>query len=308
MVAAPRIWAPDEWENWINRLLKLKYGFQYQPVPAGNRGDFGMEGFSTQDGCVFQCYAPEEPLTTERRYEKHRDKITRDTEKLVGNRRQLERLFASIPVRQWILVVPLYDDKQLLVHAANRTAHIRQQQLPYVAPDFHVLVADESFFELELASLSQLGSVPEPTPAQLLELSDVQQWFDSNPEPLATLDRKLRAIPRLNATDLAKFRLNLLERYARGLNILRGYHENYPDLGDEIVKLKHERANSLALECLLDPQPSNSMILDVYGKHTSDLQNRIYGLPKTTAEALSWEAVVEWMFNCPLEFVGGDHT
>lgn len=306
MSAIPRSWDPNEWEAWINRLLKLKYAFQYQPVPAGNRGDFGMEGFSTRDGCVFQCYAPEEPLTTERRYEKHRDKMTRDTEKFVANSQHLTRLFANLPVRQWILVVPLYDDKQLLIHAAARTHYIKQKQLSYVAPDFHVLVADETFFEQELATMSQIGSIPEPLPSQPLALSEVHQWFDSNPEPLSTLNRKLGAIPRLNATLLAKFRMDLLERYARGLNVLRGYHENYPDLADEIVKLKRDRASSLALECMLDPRPSNSVLLDVFNRHVLDLQTRLHGLPKTTAQSLGWEAVVEWLFNCPLEFIPED--
>ncbi len=263
-----------------------------------------MEGFSTLDGCVFQCYAPQEPLTTERRYEKHRDKMTRDTEKFIANKPHLEQLFANCPVHQWILVVPVNDDKQLLVHAANRTTILKQKQLPYVAPNFHVTVADESFFETELAALSLLTQVPEPTASNTVALADVENWMDSNQADAANLDRKISALPTLRSPEaVAAFRLKLLENYARGMNAVRGYHEYYPDLADEIVRLKQERANSLALECLLDSQPSNALLLEVFKKHVGDLQSRVHGMPKTTAESLSWEAVVEWLFTCPLEFV-----
>ncbi|HEY0015934.1 MAG TPA: hypothetical protein VGC13_06430 [Longimicrobium sp.] len=233
--------------------------------------------------------------------------MTTDTEKLISNKQQLQTLFANLPVKQWVLVVPFYDDKQILVHAANRTNYIKQKQLPYVASDFHVTIADESFFEHELAALSQIGSIPEPAPSQPVAVSDIEEWFDSNPEPLANLDRKLQALGRDPST-LKKFRLVLLERYAKGQNVLRGYHENYPDLGDEIVRLKQERANSLVLETILDDRPSNSVLLDVFQKHTIDLQSHLHGLPRTTAQSLSWEAVVEWLSNCPLEFVTQEST
>ena len=304
MIATPRQWDPDEWEAWINRLLKRRYGFHYQQVPATNRGDFGMEGFSTVDGCVFQCYAPKEPLTTERRYEKHRDKMTRDTEKFITNKQHLEQLFANGPVQKWILVVPLNEDKQLLVHAANRTTYVLQKQLTYVAPNFQIAVADESFFESEVAALSLLSPVPEPVASQIVAVDDVTDWFDSNQEYLSNLNRKTSALPMLRSpAALANFRLKLLENYARGMNAVRAYHEHYPDLADQIVKLKQERANSLAIECLLDDRPSNALLLDVFTKHMADLQGKVYGLSKTTAESLSWEAVVEWLFTCPLEFV-----
>lgn len=66
-------------------LLKRHYApGQFQQIPAKDRGDAGLEGF-TNDGCAYQCYAPEEPLTLAQRTEKHKKKIYRDIKKFREN-------------------------------------------------------------------------------------------------------------------------------------------------------------------------------------------------------------------------------
>ncbi|PEF92567.1 hypothetical protein COL10_03475 [Bacillus cereus] len=66
-----------EWGNHIQLLLKRHYGTNYQDVSYEDGGEYGLEGFSL-DGCVYQCYAGKEPVTTEELYKNQRNKITRD--------------------------------------------------------------------------------------------------------------------------------------------------------------------------------------------------------------------------------------
>ena len=56
-----------EWQDYVLNLLRLRYSVgALSVVPDTDRGDYGIEAFAT-DECAFQCYAPEEPLTTQQR-------------------------------------------------------------------------------------------------------------------------------------------------------------------------------------------------------------------------------------------------
>ena len=57
----------NEWQQLICRLLIHRYGLQFEMVPDGHGGDLGIEGFS-RDGCAYQCYAPDEPISVAERY------------------------------------------------------------------------------------------------------------------------------------------------------------------------------------------------------------------------------------------------
>jgi hypothetical protein len=55
-----RAWDPDGWQAFALQLVQLRhYPQNVQIVPDAVRGDAGIEFFST-DGCLYQCYAPEE--------------------------------------------------------------------------------------------------------------------------------------------------------------------------------------------------------------------------------------------------------
>lgn len=86
-------WSGEEWENFIQRLLKRHHGHtNYQEVPAKHGGDLGLEGFST-NGCASQCYAAQGYRDTNSLYEAQRDKMgstrKRDKWKCVKGRKRL---------------------------------------------------------------------------------------------------------------------------------------------------------------------------------------------------------------------------
>jgi hypothetical protein len=301
MASENQFWSPDDWEQWIDRLLKARYGHTgYQRVPARVRGDLGIEGYST-DGCVYQCYSPTEPLSTEQRYAKHRIKMTEDIGKFIAYKDELSSLFSTMMIKRWILLIPLYDDKAILLHAAKKTEAVRAARLPYVDDDFRVHVADASYFEVEanaLAAISPVLIAPLPNDPQP---GDVTDWADANPQQLDVLDEKIARIPGLPAGKRAEFRDSLVERYIHGQNTLHGFHEMWPELAEVIVQSKRARASSLALECALSTVPGNDLVLGVFRDYARQLQQSVSGLPETTAHALGWDAVVEWLFTCPLE-------
>jgi hypothetical protein len=293
-------WAPDAWQDWINRLLKMRYGFRdYVQVPDQVSGDFGIEGFSA-DGCAFQCYAPEEPLTVAERNKKHKRKISRDLDKFAANHAHLAKLFGLTKISHWILVVPQYEDKQVLAYAEEKAAKIRELELPCTTDAFAVRVVDASYFEAETRSLSGSVKVPDPPVTPRIP-SDIQDWSDSNSEHLQVLSAKLGAITFPTPAKRWSFVNKIIDQYLSGENILRGYHEAYPQIAEAIVENKQARASSLAIESDLTDLASSQFLLTVHKQYVEQLRQEVPGLPATTANLLGWEAVVEWLFTCPLE-------
>src|SRR5436305_8600583 len=115
-----KIWSGDEWQEHVLLLLKRHYGpGEFQEVPDTDQGDAGLEGFSN-DGCAYQCYAPEEPLTLQQRAEKHKRKIYKDIQKFVKNQAVLLALIGSVKIKRWILVVPRIDSKEVIGYAEKQ--------------------------------------------------------------------------------------------------------------------------------------------------------------------------------------------
>ena len=96
MAAGPVRLSGEEWQGWANQLLTQRYGpAEYQKVPDNMRGDAGIEGFTLNAGHAYQAYGCEEPISAAERYEKQRDKMTRDINKFVANHINPQRTFRT---------------------------------------------------------------------------------------------------------------------------------------------------------------------------------------------------------------------
>src|SRR5437588_2907309 len=132
----------EEWQNWANKLLTCHYGpTNYQKVPDNDRGDSGIEGFTITEGHAYQAYGCEgEPLKTADRYEKHRDKVTEDINKFIQNQAILSKIFGLVKITRWVLFVPYFDSKEIVIHASKKTTEVLDAKLPYVSDTFRVSV------------------------------------------------------------------------------------------------------------------------------------------------------------------------
>jgi len=98
-------WSGEDWQNYCRRLLGLRYGVGYQSVPDRDRGDFGIDGF-TSNGELFQYYAAQDPRNHNDLYTKQRNKITADLRTLESNLARVIQLTAPADIRCWVLLVP----------------------------------------------------------------------------------------------------------------------------------------------------------------------------------------------------------
>src|ERR1039457_1533509 len=108
----------NAWEASVKRWLHLKHPNDFQPVPATDKGDGGIEGYCLEERTVYQCYSALEYFDTKTLYEKQRDKLTTDIGKFIANTTKLLRILpAGFKVRRYDYVVPELRSSELVAHA-----------------------------------------------------------------------------------------------------------------------------------------------------------------------------------------------
>lgn len=258
-----------------------------------------MEAYSL-DGCVYQCYHPQQILRTAELYEEQRDKITADLKKFVDNRKELSKLFGITRIEKWILIVPEHKSARLTQHCQQKAKEIRELKDPllYVADNFEVMVVTDAHFPVESQTLlSSAGVTIELDDGQTVSPETILDWVQSNNELIKTLDDKLDKIPSLSeATDKREVRDELLEMYILGSNALEDMKRKYPLIYDKFEIVKRLRTRSLKIESKLQ----DLTIPKTRKDFAAELNDKVPGLGAATAELLAYAVIAEWLMVCPL--------
>lgn len=298
---------PDEWQGYCHQLARLRHGeHNYQEVPDHDRGDLGIESFSVDaKGCVYQFYVAE-AADTAGRYEAQRRKITVDLKKLEKNGAELTKLLGDKRIKRWILVVPEYDSKRIVEHAATKTAEIRERGLSHIDnDDFRVLVQDDSAFAKERATLLAGGVVTAPVAIQEILQEDVERWAVENASEVETLDEKLLRLIGHHpdaADQQAKLRREFLDYHLFGENYAEQLRSLYPELYETFVKEKTGEEEDLTVRSLITASVPKEHLGSVREQYEQRLRDRVPGLDTSDVRRLSWSGVAEWMIRCPLDF------
>jgi hypothetical protein len=301
MTHIPRL-SGEEWQRWANQLLIRHYGpTEYQRVPDNDKGDAGIEGFTVSDGRAYQAYGCEEPVSTTDRYEKQRAKMTTDIGKFINNRSILERIFGAVKITRWVLFVPYYDSKQIVVHASNKTAEVFAARLTYVAESFRVMVCQEDDFCIERDQLINAGTKTLQVNVDPATTEQVTNWVSCHDGLSATLDEKLRKLPTIrNDEHRWQFHQKVLKWYLEGQSILDVLRK-YPDVYGRVLKAKSHRENFLVMATINGSTPQEILSSSIEGLRET-LQKEVRELHSFSAESLAHEAIADWLLRCPLDF------
>jgi len=295
---------PQEWQDEVNGLLVASYPIgDYVKVPDAHLGDFGIEGF-TRDGKAFQCYAPEEPITTKVRYERCRDKMRDDLAKFRENSTELRKLFGTTVIERWILATPIADSARLLTYAGPLAEEVRAASLPYVHPKFEIAVADDSYFDPIRDRLKASGVLELELDAPAVTPSAVQDWVDSNEALAKRLKEKLSKISISGAdASLRSLIEAVFQRYLHGRNLLENLRVQYPNLYERLKSRRTNKEATLEARCRLQASGSPSELLShVLEEYRVELRQAVGSLATSDAELLAWEAAADWLMRCPLDF------
>jgi hypothetical protein len=294
----------EEFQDRVCELLRRRYiNHDFCEIPDRHGGDRGLEGFS-RDGCAYQCYAAEEPLTPDELYEKQRDKITRDIGKFVTNSADLQSIFHPTVIKRWILVVPRHESAKLLIHAGTKAGEVRDHNLPYVACDFTIHIETLEYFAVEAAQL--LGAVRTQLRMDLetVTSTEIDSWQSQNNSLTNTLIGKLEKLPSYRCHNTAKQQqqvAGLIKQFLVGQNLLHKLLIQYPEVYKKVGRAKSDQENLLEAASL-QTTTGQAHFQAQLASLSSSLTPILVGFDKNHVEQLVYESVTDWLVRCPLDF------
>lgn len=295
------LWGGKEWQEYILQLLRLRYAFELVEIPDTVKGDCGIEAYS-RDGCCYQCYAAEGSPSARERYEKNRDKLTRDVNKFTTRGKELSQLFGTTKIHRWVFLVPVHNNKELVKHAEKKAAEVRTSQLAHAHTDFAIQINTDSLFEVERNTLHSKGLRQLRLPPAPLGDTAAATYASSHSSQIAKLEKKLAKLAGLDESK-AQLKSMLLDYYLQGENALSALRE-YPDVYEQVEACRANRTNFIRARGLISTRDPNARLSTTIEDFQNELCKAAPGLDAATAELLAWATTAGWLLDCPLDFPG----
>ncbi|MFA6138748.1 MAG: hypothetical protein WC667_11755 [Sulfurimonas sp.] len=300
----------DSWEKFCDIALKQKYD-EYQTVTAHTNGDYGIEGYIEKDGIVYQCYCPDENLSSSALYDAQRNKITTDLAKLVTSKKGLECLIKDSKIKQWVFLTPRVLNKKLNEHCNTKRDEIRKKCLSHLASDFRVLFQEIEYF---------INYLPHETILNVFKISgsklklnsspvtheDIQSWKDKDINLVQNIDRKINSLfpdDEKYKKRIEKLILQRIEYYLNGQKketLLKRHEILYEQfinlqstLTDEVEKICNMAVSETPQEVL------GSIDSLLMGQLNSYLGDSVDGMELIK---LKEYIISDWFAECPIEF------
>jgi hypothetical protein len=294
-------WSPDDWQVHCDLLLSLHYQFDYQRVPDNVKGDLGIEGFS-RDGCLYQCYAAEAGLTRRQLYERQRDKMTVDLGKLIPNAAGIEAMLGGTRIARWVFLVPRLEGREILVHAATKSAEIRAAGLTWIEDDFQVVVSDDGRFAVEKASLGEPSTFRLNVAVSQPDAAELALWEQGQSQLLANLVRKLTVMIDRDA-EREILRREIIRYYLQVQGLDANLSTTYTELWLRLNGIRSAIEATLPADVLLHqdtPMAVTNRLVDDYAARIE----RDCPMLALQSRLIAWGVVSGWLLECPLDFQG----
>ena len=301
MVSVAHQFNPDDWEAFALSLLQSRHGaLNVHKIPANHKGDLGIDYYCTTDAVIYQCYAVEEPIDVSTRADRQKKKITTDLRKMVVAQTEVSKLFLSVKVRKWVLLVPLHDSREVNLHCAKKTSDLRSQNLAHLDADFEVCIHDQSSFpgaalSTAVAALTNLSlSVNAPTQDEL------DAWQAGSPDLLSNATKKLEK--RTGPVAVQAAVSEGVELFLKGNALIDALRAGAPDMHERVIGAISGRARRLSF---VGPQggPAPSNILNTELEQLiSAIKEAAPSLSTANTQDIALGIISEWIMRCPLDF------
>jgi hypothetical protein len=299
-------WDPNDWEQHIQRVLKLRYSQpvgSYQHIPADIKGDCGIEGFA-MDGTAYQCYACQNWTDFGVLLDHQKNKMTVDIGKLVKNEEEMLKILGEIRIGLWNFVLPFWNDKELLKHARKKETEVRGKKTKHLKEDFRisVITGDEFLIEKQMLARHDLYKfdVKELPQTAITAASWMQQ--NAGLELVTNLTRKATVIAKGKPPNArAKFLNQMVKDYTAGSVVLSKLEQEMPEVYEEVMKKKTDREGELETASVTNSLVPGKFFDATLAQYKTELRG-VSGISSRAADILAREAVSDWLLRCPLEF------
>ncbi|PSC02842.1 hypothetical protein SLNSH_21835 [Alsobacter soli] len=301
MASVVQQWNPDDWETFALSLLQARHGsLNVHKIPATHAGDFGIDYYSTSDSVIYQCYCVEEPIDIDVRASRQKSKITTDLKKIVDRAADVSRIFHGVPVRTWVLLVPVHDSKEVNLHCAKKTEDLRKLGCSHLDQEFEVCVHDQGSFPgaalaAAMSALTNISLNVQPPTQQELD-----EWQAGSPDLLANATAKLSK--RMAPGTVQDVVVGGVELFLRSNALIDALRVSAPDLHEKVASAISSRARRLSY---VGPQggpvPNNIMNTELETLIAA-IKGAAPTLSSANAEDIALGTLSEWIMRCPLDF------
>jgi len=299
--AANMVWDGKSWQEWVNKLLKMRHAENYRILTDKDRGDGGLEGFTTC-GKAYQCYCPE--LCSTAKWKEHvQRKIRDDLAKLQNNTELLAGLLGGVTLKSWHLVVPEDLSKDLTQYCNGKATECRAWNLPILSGDFLVTLETDANWPAESHALQHARAARIDFKIPLATTTDLSQWQVDNINHFGNVKRKCIVLSGGIEQDAKKIEQGIIGCYIEGQNALETIAQRYPDVYETLIDIKNQKerylfertsgVNSKAAMTIL-----NEAIADMRAAIKSEMPNA----SDRVIDSITREATSDWIIRCPLDF------
>jgi hypothetical protein len=301
-----RPWDPNEWEQHIQKMLKVRYAQPvgcYQHIPADIKGDCGLEGYAV-DGTAYQCYACQNWTDFGNLLQHQKNKMTADIGKLLKKEAELLNILGDIRIGIWNFVLPFWNDKELLKHARKKEMEVRSKDTKHTTKDFRITVITGEEFLIEKQMLAKRDLYQFDVKDLPDSVASVAKWMDNNKglQMVENLTRKANVIGKGKSDGIReKFLKRMVKDYVDGAIVLGKLELELPEVYEEVIRRKTDREGELETESLTNTSVPGQFFNATLSAYKSQLR-AVSGISPRAADILAREAVSDWLLRCPLEF------
>ena len=238
-------------------------------------------------------------------YEKQRDKITTDLNKLSKYQDHLESRLGSTKIAQWIFVTPDIIDNDLLAHAEKKTKEFLEKKLTILSNNFIVLVKDGDFFASEIAHIHTVNG------KKLI--------FDSTSKPLDFFDQETDLVDYQNnikrknkfrcdynnGKNIEKLnRLNELtiKKWFDGESVIKKIERDAPKIYYDLTRVINQYEDEVSELSLSWSGDANNLVDRVKDNLFLRIKDEIPSVSATDQRKIADHMVSKWIALCPLDF------
>lgn len=292
----------NTWETFCQQCLKLKYQDDgYQELVAWH-GDLGIEGF-TRTGLVFQCYCPNDDYAPKSFYEKQRNKITTDLNKLETKKKELKEYLKETKIIKWIFLTPKIPNKELIKHCRDKAIEFRNKKSEILSDNFDVLAWDEDFFLGEAPIV--LGTNGNRVEINSDDPVDSINWKSENNELVNhAIEKHGKLLSDVKNKDSKVNDLTniTVEDYTKGLPIISKWKELIPTDYEKFMKIVSDYEDTVVSMCIRNKSDNNILYDNIIKELKTKLQENFGHLDSLAIDKITKYVVADWILRCPINF------
>ena len=290
-----RDFSPKEWEKFCETMIRRHYGVNhFQTVPDEDSGDCGIE-FFTADGCIFQCYFPDQDADMATYKKNTRKKIRDDLRKLKKHEAKIFSMLGGIVVNRWILLMPNLQSKDLIAHCHKCKKETLGENVSFIDQEkFTAKIETADSYPDAALYTNRVRIQTIDIPIEPISACEQDIWAGANSGFIGNIERKSVLLMREKAP---AFQDRVVTKYIQIEHFLEQLRDQYPDL-HELVEgsggaLLEEMKDCSVLQGELDSSFIGEVLKENkkgFGKYSSDFSD-------ANAKSLPFGYLAKWILS-----------